>query len=127
MPQVESEKVDWLIDWIDFNAVSAIFQPCNGGELEKEILVRYFVIRSYDEYKLKPFGVKQSRAASWRRMFKYTWRLSPCCIPFVQMFQIVSLSHFCSFSSPADGRDFHLVSIEDVSNEVDIIYMWRTM
>ena len=23
--------VDWLIDWIEFYAVSAIFQPCNGG------------------------------------------------------------------------------------------------
>ena len=24
-------KCDWLIDWIEFYAVSAIFQPCNGG------------------------------------------------------------------------------------------------
>ena len=23
--------VDWLIDWIEFYAISAIFQPCNGG------------------------------------------------------------------------------------------------
>ena len=25
------EKFDWLIDWTDFYAVLAIFQPCNGG------------------------------------------------------------------------------------------------
>ena len=25
-------KIDWLIDWIVFYAVSAVFQPCNGGD-----------------------------------------------------------------------------------------------
>ena len=24
--------IDWLIDWIEFYAVLAIFQPCNGGK-----------------------------------------------------------------------------------------------
>ena len=30
----ELEMVDWLIDWMEFYAVSAIFQPCNGGSLK---------------------------------------------------------------------------------------------
>ena len=28
----ENILIDWLIDWIEFYAVSAIFQPCNGGD-----------------------------------------------------------------------------------------------
>ena len=27
---ISERYLDWLIDWIQFNAVSAIFQPCNG-------------------------------------------------------------------------------------------------
>ena len=30
--QVDKHCMDWLIDWIEFYAVSAIFQPCNGGD-----------------------------------------------------------------------------------------------
>ena len=32
-PYVKKTKIgcDWLIDWIEFYGVSAIFQPCNGG------------------------------------------------------------------------------------------------
>ena len=26
-----SNVIDWLIDWIEIYAVSAMFQPCNGG------------------------------------------------------------------------------------------------
>ena len=29
--QVQAIMIDWLIDWIEIYAVSAIFQPCNGG------------------------------------------------------------------------------------------------
>ena len=25
--------IGWLIEWIVFNALSAIFQPCNGGRM----------------------------------------------------------------------------------------------
>ena len=31
LPQVELEKVEWLIDWKELYAISAIFQSCNGG------------------------------------------------------------------------------------------------
>ena len=29
-------KRDRLIDWIEFYAVSAVFQPCNGGGKKRE-------------------------------------------------------------------------------------------
>ena len=31
---------DRLIDWIEFYAVSTIFQPCNGGMADKKKYVR---------------------------------------------------------------------------------------
>ena len=28
--RASNQNADWLIDWLEFYAVSAIFQPCNG-------------------------------------------------------------------------------------------------
>ena len=33
-----TELVDWLIDWIDFYAVSVIFEPCNGGDYKSQLV-----------------------------------------------------------------------------------------
>ena len=30
--------IDWLIDWIEFYAVSVIFQPYNGGEYSLNLI-----------------------------------------------------------------------------------------
>ena len=39
----DDRLIDWLIEWIEFYAVSAIFQPCNGGVRLKEIWIFYTV------------------------------------------------------------------------------------
>ena len=56
--------LDWLIDWIVFYAVSAIFQPCNGGHMG----------RSGEEnfWNWSNFGIFYSRAP-WVQEFGWNW------------------------------------------------------
>ena len=42
--------IDWLIDWIEFYAESAIFQPCNGGLLWKRRLLIFVNVFSVFHY-----------------------------------------------------------------------------
>ena len=66
--RISASSDDWLIDWIEFYAVSAIFQPCNGGFPRKKIrlgVIRQFRARKRITRHLRAVNIRQVRAVSY--------------------------------------------------------------
>ena len=48
--KMNCKLIDWLIDWIEFYAVSAIFQPCDSEEKRRETVTSLNSCWMFDVY-----------------------------------------------------------------------------